>query len=240
MKKIIFILIFIATVTGPARAQTVDFAQANTAYRDGKYAEAIKGYEGILHSGTESGEIFYNLGNSYYKNKQLGKAILNYERARQLLPRDAEVAANYKLALSDVPSRIDAKGKVIDKLFESHIYFYTVNEMVLLLSLLFFLFLACHLMRLYVKWSLTPLMIVGIVFFIFAVGLERKLQIEKDAGIMILSAPARFEPNDKATVYFELPEGQKVKMQGREGEWSKIERPDGKSGWVPTAAVERI
>ena len=104
MKTMIGILLLLILWTGPAwpagdagmsREEAVaDFVKANFAYKDGRYPEAIAGYERILAHGYESGPLYYNLANGYFKDGQLGRAILNYERARQLMPRDADLRVN--------------------------------------------------------------------------------------------------------------------------------------------------
>ena len=73
-------------------------AEADSAYFKGNYADAIALYEGILKRGKKSSELYYNLGNSYYKSKDMAKAILNYERALLLNPGDGDIKFNLKLA----------------------------------------------------------------------------------------------------------------------------------------------
>src|SRR3989344_6976224 len=75
------------------------FTVANELYKKGSYAGAAKVYEAVRAGGYHSGALNFNLGNTYFKLGQLGKAILNYERARRILPRDADVLSNYRYAL---------------------------------------------------------------------------------------------------------------------------------------------
>ncbi len=243
-KNIILILLVLLALPAAALAQTPnsDFVQANSDYRQGKYSKAIAGYEKLLNSDIQSGPVYYNLANSYFKNKELGKAILNYERALKFSPRDGDLAANLKFALSSVPARVEPSLNFIEKIFSSHVRFYTVNEMILILVLLGVFLAVAHLGGLYFNWPLrgSAIMILALGVIVFATGLSLKLNLEKDASIVIKATSARFEPNDKATVYFELPEGQKVRWQSKEGDWLKIQRPDGKIGWVPLQTVEKI
>ncbi len=245
MKKFLAIVLF-GILTYPAfageRVPAADFAKANAAYRDGKYSEAIEIYQAMISSGYESGSVFYNLGNSYFKNKQLGKAIVNYERAQKFSPRDSDLAANLKFALSSVPTKVDPVLSFVDKIFSGHVRFYSVNEMVFVLSLLAGALAIAHLCGLYFNWPgcRWAMGIFGVLFLIFIVGLMVKINLEKDAAIVIKATAARFEPSDKATVYFELPEGQKVRWQIIEGDWLRIKRPDEKVGWVPLQTIEKI
>ncbi|MCB9758067.1 MAG: hypothetical protein H6753_06570 [Candidatus Omnitrophica bacterium] len=244
MRKIILIFTLLL-MTIPLAAQqelALDFAKANLAYRDGQYAQAIADYERIIAAGTESGAVFYNLGNSYFKNKQLGKALVNYARAQRLMPRDSDLAANVKFATAAVVARVEPTLSFVDKIFSGYVCFYTVNEMVLILGILFGLLGLVHLSGLYWNWLARRMVmtVLGISLGFFAVGLGVKMNLEKAASIVIAPTSARFEPNEKATIYFELSEGQDVRIQASEGEWLKIQRPDRKMGWVASAAVERI
>src|SRR3989338_3007101 len=84
------------------------FAKANQLYRDEKHDKAARLYEEIVVA-TPSFEVYYNLGNAYFKSKQLGKAILNYERARRLSPRDRDVLANLSYVNQLIEYKIEDK-----------------------------------------------------------------------------------------------------------------------------------
>ncbi|MCA9407687.1 MAG: tetratricopeptide repeat protein, partial [Candidatus Omnitrophica bacterium] len=99
----------LTSIAGAAisRTQALEgFVTAEAFYKQGEFAQAASAYEEILTAGGESGAIYYNLGNTYYKMGELGKAMLNYEKARQLIPRDSDLNFNYhylrsKLGLTD-------------------------------------------------------------------------------------------------------------------------------------------
>ena len=106
------VLFFVLASAGHGFAQITkdealsEFVRAGNAYKDGRYDAAISHYEGILKGKRASGPVYYNLGNSYYKKRNVGRTILNYERAKLLMPRDSDLKFNYQY----VHSQINQKG----------------------------------------------------------------------------------------------------------------------------------
>ena len=112
-------LIWIAMSFTAAYAQdkrTQTFEQANAFYKENKFDQAISGYNKIVEQGLENGNIYYNLANSYFKKGELGKAILNYERSKILMPSDSDLKSNseYALSLSGVDK---TPKKAIERIF---------------------------------------------------------------------------------------------------------------------------
>jgi len=250
MKKYIFILMLGILWVAPGFANPAQddsmkaFATANMAYREGKYSEAISGYESILAKGWESGPVYYNLGNSYFKAGQAGKALLNYERAKRSLPRDPDLLMNerYVLSLTGEPEQTNRSWW--QKLWERHIQFYTFDEMALILMVLIFLIGAAHLAGLYFPAgrfvAVRVIVGLGVIFIIYTVGFLVKAGAERGLSVVVKKTSAKFEPSEKATVYFELLEGQKVKILEQGGQWQKIRRLDGPMGWILRDDIEEI
>ena len=98
------------------------FYQANAAYKESKYDRAIENYEKLIKSGLESPNLYYNLGNSYFKKGEAGKAIVNYERAKRFIPNDSDLKSNYDYAHSSLNLERKPFGnlfeKLADRLFE--------------------------------------------------------------------------------------------------------------------------
>ena len=94
------VLFLVAWSPGPLAAQEAFFDEGNRRYREGDYAGAVELYGRILESGVESGELHYNLGNAWFRLGELGPAILHYERARRIMPRDDDLGTNLELARS--------------------------------------------------------------------------------------------------------------------------------------------
>ncbi|MBN3037894.1 MAG: tetratricopeptide repeat protein, partial [Candidatus Omnitrophica bacterium] len=109
MNKKSLILCFVFTVActsfaycdGSEQARSL-FYQGNAKYSEEHYEQAIENYEQVLSLGFESGPLYYNLGNSYFKKGYLGKAILNYMRAKKLMPQDADLKSNLAYAQSQI------------------------------------------------------------------------------------------------------------------------------------------
>src|SRR5713101_7431323 len=90
-----------------AQEASLQFGQANQLYRDGKYEKAAGVYEQIINNGYEGAALYYNLGNAYFKLKNIPSAILSYERARRLDPHDEEILYNLRLANLRVVDKIE-------------------------------------------------------------------------------------------------------------------------------------
>ena len=253
MKKTAILLMMITVMLiRPARAAErlqedswAIFVKAGFAYKEGRYDEAISQYERVLQQGVVSGALYYNLANAYFKNGRLGKAILNYERARELLPRDSDVLSNYKLALSQRKQNYPSPRKsAAQKAVRGALDYYTVNEFVILT--VFFAVLAggLFLAALFFSWprqKIFPAVTVCLTLSVLCLaGVTAKMHARDGDGFAVSSTAAFFEPRNDATVHFAVKEGQPVKILKRDGPWLKIERPDQKTGWVAADTVENL
>jgi tetratricopeptide (TPR) repeat protein len=222
------------------------FNKGNIYYENGDYENAIKTYEEILGKGYASGNLYYNLGNSYFKTDNLGKAILCFERALRFMPRDADLESNYKYALSLTKNSLPENPKFfIIRMIRSAASNFTINELLIMMSSLFFIFIIIVLLHLHFgiirKNFHNVIIIIVVIFTVATMIFISKLNETKDRAIVIFEkAPSRFEPSMKATIYFTLYEGAKVKVLTTRGDWCKIKRPDGKIGWIEKSNIEII
>jgi len=221
------------------------FFKAGLAYKNGNYQEAIKGYEGILERGFENGPVYYNLGNSYFKNKQLGKAIVSYERALEFIPRDGDLRSNYRYARSLAETYSSAQaGNFISKGFEKYAGHLTRDELSWILFVAGVLMGAAFLTGLFLRWPKINVLginaVLTVIFIVHACALSSKIALRQDSAIMVAQAGANFEPSESATLHFQLVEGDKVKILKIEGEWAKVERSDKNVGWVKKGTFEQI
>ena len=225
-------------------------ANADQAYKKEQYQQAIADYEELLKHGANA-EIYYNLGNAYYRTNNLTRAILNYERAALLSPGDADVRFNLQLA----------RSKTIDKIPpESEMFFFNwyrqvVNLMsvdgwattalialaIAIVCALSYLFAERLLMR---KTGFFGAMIMIVVFVlsnIMAQQQKEKLVNRTGAVITAPTVQIKSTPSKNGTDLFNLHEGTRVDIiDGSMKDWKEIRIADGKSGWIETSKMETI
>lgn len=225
-------------------------AEGDSAYIKEDYITAIQIYEAILKNG-EAAEVYYNLGNSYYKAGEIAKAILNYERALLLQPGNSDIRANLEVA----------RAKTIDKVEPApEIFFISwikslINSMsvdawatcgiisfvLLIVALYFFIFSKQILAKKVGFISGIILLIITICSNIFASQQKKELVNRVEAIVMPPSVTVRSTPSESGTSLFILHEGKKLSIKDNSmKEWKEIRLEDGKVGWVPASAIEVI
>ncbi|MCX5681805.1 MAG: tetratricopeptide repeat protein [Candidatus Omnitrophica bacterium] len=238
---VVFAVIFSAHSVWAQRAETPTakqlFEQGNAAYKEGKYEAAIGHYENVIRLNLENGDLYYNLGNSYFKKGELGKAVLSYEKALFFIPGDSDLRSNYAYVLSLLNLGPQPFGnwaeRFANRLFEDA----TINFLTVFLFVIYFLTVAilmCYLFFASFRRSIRILFFVfTIVFILSAISLNSKITyLTKGAIVLVKEADVKFEPAESATTYFKLTEGSKVEIAEKAENWYKIKRPDGKIGWV--------
>lgn len=252
MKIYILIFFVLINIYYSYSASSIDelFKLGNEKYKQGKYEEAIEFYESIIKKGIKNGYLFYNLGNAYFKTKQLGKAILNYERAKIYLPNDEDVEFNLKYASSlkvdkIQPPEYNPFTKVI--LFIYNLF--DVNTLFILCYILLWLIIAIFIVRWlvknillkdiglrifpYVSITLAVLLIILIIKIYNAENLKYSIVLSKESEV-------RSGPGEDYTVIFTLHEGTKVRERNYSGNWIQITLPNGYNGWIKSSDIESI
>ncbi len=230
----------------PTAPQTA-FFRANTLYTQGQYAEAVAAYEAVLQSGLVSGNLYFNLGNSYFKAGQVGRAILNYERARRFLPSDPDLDANLRFAHSLTGTAV-CHPPLWQRLVFPLAHRVATDRLVWFTSaahtLLFVIFAGYHLWPrrpqwlLFVGWGVTACMVVVTLSLVqqLRTGDWRRHAVVLEQG----DTPVRFEPAASGTVHFSVPQGTRVQvLDVREG-WWQVARCDGRRGWVEKETLEEL
>lgn len=112
------------------------FSKANQLYKKGDYLQAIENYEAIENLGLQSAEVYYNLGNCFFKTNQLAPAIFNYEKGLLLEPNDQEIQTNLELAYDKVKNFENKTPSSLQALFSSSLFYYILIGLVV--NVLFF------------------------------------------------------------------------------------------------------
>lgn len=256
MKKILYILYFL-TLPLFVMAQEVVAGNMPTkelgdsAYSQGDYEKAVAVYESVLAEQGHSVELYYNLGNAYFRSNMIGKAILNYERALRLDPTDDDVKANLEYAL----------GWTKDELAENYEMFLTswmstvvnllkldvwatigvISFIILLLTVFVFFFNG--------KAGVRKTMLVFAILFLFvtifanlsALHLYNKMSDTTQAVVMREEVSLKSTPDNSGTVLIKIHEGRKVNIvDDTMNEWKEVELEDGTVGWLQAGVIERI
>lgn len=239
-----------AEFSAAKQQSNVTKAEGDSAYMRNDYASAIQIYENLLKKG-EAAEVYYNLGNSYYKADEIAKAILNYERALLLKPGNADIRANLEIA----------RSKTIDKVVPTPEIFFVAWTKSLInslsidawakLGIVFFILLLVSLSLFFfskqVLWKKAGF-IAGIVFLVFVVlsnifASQQMSQLRNRSAAIVLSpsVTVRSTPSESGTSLFILHEGHKVEIKDDSmREWKEIRLEDGKVGWLPSSTIEAI
>lgn len=245
-----FLLLFLSYQFSPVTCGAVTKADADSAYVQGNYQKAIELYSTLLKEG-QSADIYYNLGNAYYRTEEITQAILAYERALLLSPGDADIRFNLQLA----------RTKTIDKMVPQSEFFVVtwyrslVNQMSVdgwAYTSLVLLALTIILALLYLFSSPVWLRKVGffgglltLLFFVLAnlfAWQQKQTLMHRDGAIVTGSAVSvKSTPAASGTDLFILHEGTKVIVtDDTMSDWREIRMPDGKVGWVETTQIEII
>ena len=228
--------------TEPQERNTI-FFRANNSYREEKYDAAIRDYEQLINSGSRSANVFYNLGNAYLRTGNKGKAILYYERAFRMRPRDANIRANLRFAQALVEgSTQPGDGQWYKRTFFFLRGFLSANEMSFIASVLYFAIMVLVILGVRFKLQRKPFYYsAAILCFLLIILLPSLIngiyesEFQKKAVVMVEETAARFEPNDDATIHFRLYEGAVIQITRSQESWHQVRRADGKMGWLKSA-----
>ena len=237
------VLLLVTWNAGPAAAQEAFFDEGNRRYQEGDYAGAVELYERILESGLESGELHYNLGNAWFRLGELGPALLHYERARRIMPRDDDLAANVELARALTADRVaPLPGFWFFRVARWWIDLLSRPALLGVVSLAWLAAMAAlivavigrgDLMRV---WSRRTAAVAGVATLVFGLSLvARELDLGRpdEAIVMAEEAAVRSAPSDDdELLIFTVHEGTKVRVERRSDAWVEIVLEDGKVGWV--------
>lgn len=224
--------------------------QARKAYEAGQFETSIQLYEGILQKGLESSVLYYNLGNAYFRNKDLPSAVLYYEKALKLDPTNPDIQHNIDL----VNSKIIDKVEPVPELFYKRWWLALLNTMnlgtvaVLMICLftLSLLFTGIYLsstrlgIRKFSFYSAIALFILVILSFMVAREKKHYLTRHHEAIVFTPTVTIKSSPDAASTDLFVIHEGLKVTLLDKIGEWQEIRIANGSIGWLKLSDIRHI
>ena len=246
MKKWLSILVLLVLpVLGMPANETL--GKAEKAYDAKDYKAAVSLYEELIKEGYSSYQLYYNLGNSYYKNGELGRAIHAYEIARKIEPDEEDVKINLGIANSKTIDKIDTKENFFITAVKSNILHYfttstwawfTIFSLLISCSafFVFYVFSSGLVKRIALSCSLAALFLFILTYFLGNSALQAKLE-NKFAIVLVKEIKIMNEPTMTATTKFRLHEGTKVRVVENNGNWLLIKLENGNEGWLKTEEI---
>ncbi len=247
---ICFVAMILFSFNANASDASSEFQKANELYQKQNYDSAIKIYEQLISQDYLSAEVFYNLGNCYYKRDSVGKSILNYERALKLKPDDEDINFNLKVAQLKVVDKIEAVPEIFYRRWiKSLSSMFTMDGWShFILVCVWLLFLSAAVYVVSSRSSMKPMgfllatffLIIGSCGWFLAQQSYADHVSSKSAVVMNVTAYVKSSPGDSNTDLFLLHEGTKVEVIDEYENWVKIKIANGSVGWLKMAEIEQI
>jgi tetratricopeptide (TPR) repeat protein len=228
-----------ASETPDAKLQQT-FLEASQAYDANRPADAVTLYGNLVESGYESKELYFNLGNAYFKIGKLGLAVLNYRRAWQIAPRDPDIHANLRFALQSTSAstpEYTAATKLFFKLSKSEwIALTTLSYWASAIVLALFLLMRNR--RAFLARALSALLALLI---LGTAGITNEYIMHRSPEFVVVEPrqQALYAPLEGSKAYFALPEGSIVRLEERSGTWLKVATGQ-QSGYVQSKACTPV
>lgn len=247
MKKISLILFLCYLAFSVSASELTD--NANKAYAAGDYEKAASFYEKELLKG-EAFEVYYNLGNCYYKSNNIPFAILNYERAKKLKPNDPDIIFNLDLANKKIVDRVEPTSAIFIAEWKNNFLnqfsekgwsiLCIVCFFVSILLVCIYLFSGIIIVRQVSFWLSFVFLLAATSTFLCARAQFKQIVAGNEAIIISSSTDVTGSPSKTGTRLFILHEGTKVKVLETVEGWSKIELTENKIGWLPDNSFIKI
>lgn len=223
--------------------------KANNYAENSEFPEAINQYEYLIDEGFANGNIYYNLGNSYYRMNQIGYALWAYYSAQRLIPRDPDLLHNIKVTQAKCIDRIEFPKSlfIFDFLLkiENSV---RILELNILGSILFFMislfvlgkkinFLSGHIINYIISSCVILFLLVN------SLAIRKYInEIKDNYGVVISNSVSVFSGprENQNSVLFLVNEGLKVKLNNYQDKWVEVELIDGKKGWVNIWSIKEI
>jgi len=218
---------------------SAQFAKANQEYAAGDFKAAVEDYEDLVRSGQDAPNVFYNLGNAYFRKSDFGRAILNYERALALDPRHPEAQANLRV------TRDEARAlELIPSRWERLFAFANENQYAVAAAVAFWIGIFSVATWIFGRRRAIALSILSLSIFAIAVLASYQLSHGRNGrGLAIVTGEnveARLATADNANRVLTLPPGSEIQIVSQRGDWIYAALPNNLRGWMPANSAEQV
>ncbi len=250
MKIFLSILLLLSLSVANAGDNAILLEEANKVYNEGSYGQAIELYEKVLENGYTSAEVYYNLGNAFFKQNNFAAAILNYEKAKKIEPNDEDINFNLKIANNRIVDKIETVPELFYlQWWNSLIYALTVDQwgwtglisffLLLVMALIFLLSRIVWLKKLSFWFGLLFLLI-SISTYALANQKFNSFRKDHEAIVFTPTVTVKSSPSESSIDLFVIHEGTKVELTDNLGDWYEIKIANGSVGWIKNDDIEKI
>jgi len=224
MKSILTFLLILISFSAQSQNQAL-FDKANDAYNEGDFNTAIENYLAILEKGQHSAELYFNLGNSYYKLNQVAPSIYYYEKALLLKPNNSEVRNNLAYAQNMTLDAIEIMPETgLSNIYKNVTSFLSFDQWGYMAVLFMMLFVLLYLGFYFLKYASQK-----------RIAFISSIAIVFDNEVKVSS-----EPNKRSQVVFTLHEGTKLNVLEELKDYKKIRIADGQTGWLTSDSIKLL
>lgn len=242
LKKSVILLLALVFSMGLFAQNEALFNRATDVYNEGDYNKAIEYYKQILENGKHSPELYFNMGNAYYKLNKIGPSIYYYEKALLLKPNDPEILNNLSYAQNMRLDAIETMPKTLaERLYANFVSRLTFDGWAKMATLFSILFVMCYLAYYFFQQAtkkriafISSISFLSLAIFalVFAYMQYQKFKANNPAIIFSKEVRVLSEPNKRSQEVFALHEGTKVNVLDSLDSWRKIKIADGQTGWL--------
>lgn len=251
-KQAIILFVAILFLGMPVRGMEPNdlIEQANQAYVNGEYSYSIELYESIIKQKLEAPELYFNLGNAYFKENDFGLAILNYERALRLKPSDENIRFNLEIARSRIVDQINPVPLIFyEQWWKSFYSLFSPNTWAVMVILFFVISLILLGVFFFsgirgIKKASFSFALLFLLLTLVSLGSARAqyyhLYQKQEAIVMVPRVTAKSSPDETSPDLFVIHEGSKARITNELGDWYEVRLVNGNVGWLKKSSLEII
>jgi len=240
----------VTLISAGASGYQVIIDRANKAYSDGSYANSIDLYKEVLKNGYESAELYYNIGNAYYKLNDYSSAILYYERGNRLDPGNEDINFNLKIVNNKIADKIEPLPELFYKRwYDALVSLFSLDTWAKIVVILFLLsifmasiyFISRILILRKISFWLSIILFFSFLFtMLTAFQSYSRLKNQHEAIVFSPTITVKSSPDEKSIDLFVIHEGTKVSIIDQIGNWYEIRIANGSVGWLQSSTIEKI
>jgi hypothetical protein len=249
---LIFVVLFTGTLHSLATVETVDhnllWQKGNEFYEQKQYDSAAYYFEQIAATKPQNADLYYNLGNTYYRLNKIALAVLNYERALQINPEHKEAKDNLTLAQSRISNHIQPANDIFFiKWWQTLTQPKSATAWAMWALAVFCLIIVLMLLRRFQKPGgiHLPIQLQGILVFVFVCLLifsftSANRNTQNASGVVMEADTPLMNNDQKGKPLALIPEGTVVKIVSEKSGWAEVRLPDGRTGWLQESLLSKI